>query len=274
MNQHIRNLIYIFICLTLIYFVSGAEAWIEPSPAGGEYVKFDSDDDFLSTVNPWLPGERPQTLTVEGWIYLESVPERDIRYTRWSIIGQENRFEIAVTSAPGFGIVVYADDNIQGTTCLSSSPGFPLEEWTHFIVWYTPNVGYGLNGKGFPDINPNQRGSIFASSSPLRIGGIVPSREDKCGLFGTNAFFRGYLDEVRISSTIRWEQGQDWFYEVPEEEFAPDRDTICLWHFDEDNEIRGYQDSSGNGWTLWKNESFDVKPNDRLYTLWGKLKNE
>jgi hypothetical protein len=264
-----------FMCLTIICFASSAEAWVESSPAGGGYIEFNSDDDFLSTVKPWLPDERPQTLTVEGWIYLESIPELD---TRWSIIGQEDRFEIAVINTgnfgSSFGMVVYADNNIKGTSCLSAIPGLPLGKWTHFIVWYAPNVSYGFKGLGSPDIKPNPKGFILNSSSPLRIGGIIPPKEGKCGLGGRNTFFRGYIDEVRISSSIRCEKCQAGLYLVPKKEFVPDENTICLWHFDEDSEINGYQDSSGNGWTLWKNESFDVKSSSGLYTLWGKLKYE
>lgn len=254
----------------LIYFASGADARFKPSPPGGGYIEFDSDDDFLSTVKPWLPDERPQTLTVEGWIYLESIPKPG---TRWSIIGQENRFEISMSNSDNtgssFGVVVYGDDNIM-CTCMSAVPGLPLGKWTHFIVWYTPTISYGLNGIGNPNNAP--RGFIFASSSPLRIGGIVPEMEGKCYVGGENAFFRGYIDEVRISSVMRWKQAQGAFYEIPKNGFKPDKDTIGLWHFDEDTEINGYQDSSGNGWTLWKNESYDVQPENKLHTLWGKIK--
>jgi hypothetical protein len=261
--------ISIFSLLICLILSSQAEAKPVPSPAGGKYVEFNSDDDFLSTVKPWLPNEKFQSLTVEGWIYLESIPDEG---TYWALVGQENRFTITECNfvGTGFVIAVYGDENIM-CSCLGTTPGLPTEKWTHFIVWYSPTVSYGIDGMGLPNILP--KGFIFTSSSALRIGGIVPPREDRCGPARGNTFFRGYLDEIRISSIIRWEPFQGG-YKVTKKQLAPDEDTLCLWHFDEDNEIKGYHDSSGNGWTLWKNEVFEVKSNDKLYTLWGKLKYE
>lgn len=268
MKSHIRNLCYIFMCLALVYFISNAEAKPEPSPAGGGYVGFNSDDDFLSTVKPLLPNEKFQSLTVEGWVYLESIPEDG---TYWVLVGQENRFTVTESNfmGSGFVITVYGE-NIM-CSCLGASPGLPIEKWTHFIAWYGPTVSYGIDGIGTPIIQP--KGFIFTSSSPLRVGGIVPPRKDRCGPAGENTFFRGYLDEIRISSIVRWELFQGG-YKVPKKQIIADEDTICLWHFDEENEINGYRDSSGNGWTLWKNEVYAVESNGKLCTLWGRLKNK
>jgi len=265
-----RNLVYVFICLALVYFISNAEAKIKPSPAGGGYVEFNSDDDFLSTVEPFLPEEEElKTLTVEAWIYLEKHPDVN---TYWSLFGQEGRFEVVVHSFSGgtLGALIHANE-LTNVSASSGGNAVALNRWVHVVAWYSPSAGYGLDGVGKPwaiDIG----GQILMVSKPFRVGGLIPIDEENGPYFiGQNTFFRGYIDEVRISKVLR-HNDLPVGYEVPKERFTPDKDTICLWHFDEEPTAHRHDDASGNGWYLWKNEVLAIQSSGKISTLWGKLK--
>jgi len=247
-----------FILLSL-FIITNSEAKPVPSPAGGGYVEFNSDDDFLSTIKPWLPEAELKTLTVEAWIYIEEYPKTN---TYWSLFGQEGRFEVAIHSfANNLCASVYGE-NINSST-VSAKITVPLDKWVHVVAWYSPSANYGINGIGKP-FPIGVGGMIFTSSKPFRIGGLIPINKEGPYLTGLNTFFKGYIDEVRISKVIRYNDK----YEVPKERFTPDKDTLCLWYFDEEPTAHRHDDSSGNGWFLWKNEK------GKLCALWGKLKNE
>jgi hypothetical protein len=111
-----------FILLSL-FIITNSEA-IQPSPAGGGYVEFNSDDDFLSTVKPWLSEAELKTLTVEAWIYIEEYPKSD---TYWSLFGQEGRFEVVVHSfANSLGALVHGEN--LNVNAVSGGPAIPLKK--------------------------------------------------------------------------------------------------------------------------------------------------
>jgi hypothetical protein len=58
--------------------------------------------------------------------------------------------------------------------------------------------------------------------------------------------FKGYMDELRISNTIRYNMP---FTPTPLP-FMPDANTIGLWHFDETNPVTFINDYSGHGLNL------------------------
>ncbi len=88
--------------------------------------------------------------------------------------------------------------------------------------------------------------------------------------------FTGYIDEVRISDIPRYDiKGQL----IPQGRFAPDANTIALWHFNERNGSDMFHDSSGNNYHLiGKNgagtEPFAVNEYNKLTTTWANIKVE
>ena len=111
-------------------------------------------------------------------------------------------------------------------------------------------------------------GHLIKSDKPLRIGGIIPQDPDRSGFVGNNVKFRGYIDEVRISSVVRYVGGR---WEVPKREFRVDKHTISLWHFDEEGEAMRFKDASGNNYDLLRS-GLAVKAQRKLTTTWGQLK--
>ncbi|MCL4176160.1 MAG: hypothetical protein KJ072_00210 [Verrucomicrobia bacterium] len=55
-----------------------------------------------------------------------------------------------------------------------------------------------------------------------------------------------YWDEVRVSRSARYSGN----FDPPARAFAPDADTVALWHFDEPTGATEFDDASGNGYTL------------------------
>ena len=256
-----------FICIFLITLIQlSARALPPPSPAGGGMLKLDEKHDFVATTKAWFPDEQFEGLTAEAWIYFEEPPEHG---TFWSIIGQEGRFNLVIHGNRNtLGAWVYAED-AAGSLTIGGTP-LPEKEWIHVTAIYDAGAGTGFNGKGGNWCCPG--GHLIKSDKPLRIGGIVPQNLNRSHFVGENVKLRGYIDEVRISSVVRY-VGPKW--EVPKGKFEVDEHTISLWHFDEEAGFNRFKDASGNGHHLWRSgiiEGLAVEAEKKLTTTWGQLK--
>ncbi len=126
----------------------------------------------------------------------------------------------------------------------SPDQGLPLGIWTHVAVTNDADAGrkcLWVNGVNSACAGPAADGpSAVAVTLGNELGG------------GPSSAFEGYIDEFRISSTVRY-QGFPPF--PPAGRFVPDPATVGLWHFDEDagltsvSAIGNYQASLSN--TLW-----------------------
>ena len=258
-----RQLLACFFLFTLISL--SARAVPRPSPAGGRMLQLDETHDFFGTGQAWFADEQFEQLTVEAWIYFEELPERG---TFWSIIGQEGRFNLVIHgNLGGYGASIH-EQNATGTSITSSAKPLPIRKWLHIVVLYNgTGVGTGINGRG--GVPCCQDGHLVKSDKPLRVGGIVPQGENRSHFVGENLKFRGYIDEVRISNILRYEE-RDW--KVPDGKFKVDEHTVALWHFNESPWSGRFKDESENGYYLWKGDAMPVEAKEKLTTLWGKLK--
>ena len=258
---------HILISAFLILLISpNSMALPPPSPAGGGMLRLDEKHDFVATVEEWFPDEQFEGLTAEAWIYFEEPPQF---LSFWTIIGQEGRFGLVLHGNSGslgaWGYHEGADGGLTGGGHVS-----PKGEWAHVTAIYDASAGKGLNGKGGNWCCPG--GHLIKSDKPLRIGGIVPQDKDRSHFVGDNVKFQGYIDEVRISSVVRYVKPE---WKVPKGKFEVDEHTISLWHFDEAPELSRFTDASGNGHHLWKSGvigGLAVEPENKLTTTWGELK--
>ncbi len=132
-----------------------------------------------------------------------------------------------------------------------------IKEWdtrTHVAgQWDGKSLQLFINGK---PVKRNDNTGSFSPQGILEIGGHNGSR------------FKGKIDEIRISNTLRYETEF-----TPADEFTNDQHTLALYHF---NEGSGdiLKDSSGNGhdgkivgakWVRVKNNSAD-KPLAEMLT--------
>lgn len=262
--------LFMCLCLSLLICQSIRAEPDDLSPAGGGYLQLDDKHDFVSTAGEWFPDEQFMELTVEAWLYLEEAPDFG---TFWSVVGQGSRFNLDVGPAYSLGLFVEASD----APCTGFVQGpMPTDEWVHVVILCNAGAGGGFNGAA--EFCGPFAGNLRASDAHFRIGGVIPEQR-KTRFGGVNVSLQGYIDEVRISSVLRtppFVAGQ-FNYELPEERFEIDEATISLWHFDEGSKAKGFEDSSGNGYHLWRSgkrgkEAFAVQPQDKLSVTWGQLK--
>ena len=258
------RLLTCFFCFTLILISLNAIALPPASPAGGRMLRLDETHDFVGTGQAWFPNGQFEILTAEAWIYLEERPERG---TFWSIIGQEGRFNLLIHgNGGGLGGWVRKQD-AKRPSIISHAKPFPIREWVHVVGFFDVKVSFAINGNG--GIPRHQEGPFGESDKPLRIGGIVPQGEELPRFVGKNVKLRGYIDQVRISNILRYEE-RNW--KVPEDKFKVDEHTIGLWHFSDSPWAGRFKDESENGYYLWKSDVMSVEARDKLTTLWAALK--
>ena len=209
-------------------YLDGATAYVE----GGNASKF---------VAP--------ALTVEAWIlpmafsslsYGDNVVATD----QWTATPTSNGFVLFVgAGVPGFKI---------GTSTawkqVVSSASVPTGTWVHLAGQYDgASLTLYVDGKLAGTVPST--GAIGSPSTKLVVG--------DCGMYaqGTHRRFHGFVDEVRLSSTIRY--SQDF---LPPAWFASDAQTMLLYHLDEQSGATT-ADGSGNGnsgllvGTVWSKDS-------------------
>ena len=193
----------------------------------GSALKFDGKDDFV--LLPYVPYDFKSPLTFEAWVtpadHQEKVDEKQVQ----SIWSRQGCF-VGLTH---WGWVFYCHkrDVIRGR----GEAGVRC----HLVAqWDGQSCRLYVNGKSAASQD---------NSKMHEPAGILPRILGADGNWGgeaTGNFFRGRIDEIRISNVPRY-QG-DFTPPDPSKPFAADAQTLALYHFDEGvgEELK---DSSGNG---------------------------
>lgn len=167
-------------------------------------------------------------MTYEFWMRRSSTtdPEPLLRFSD----AQANGFVIHTMGSSYLRINAH---NGSGWGCLDiPTPNYLDGEWHHIAATFD-------NGVWKIWVNGEYCGSWSA-------GGTPPAATNGFG-FGSGWWgysYHGELDEMRVSSTVRYTTGFD-----PSERFETDEDTVALWHFDEGDGTTA-ADASGNNHTL------------------------
>ena len=128
----------------------------------------------------------------------------------------------------------------RGYLTVQSQKDWPWEQWTHLALSYDgKRCRFFVNGRvqgSAEGVNP-----VFKDRYPLYIG-ADPDRKARAG-----SFFKGAVDEVRISTAARYEKDFR-----PARRFERDEKTALLLHFD--GNLKGiFPDDSGrenHGWPV------------------------
>lgn len=172
----------------------------------------------------------------------------------------ENGSELGVSLAGGkiaFGIT--GPDQQSMTLC--SRNVVTDNRWHHIAVQRRQQDGtiwMYVDGKLDTSVNGPAGNIQFTSSHPpsdqsvgasLSIGGWNQDTDS-----GAHPFFRGWLDELRVSNVLRYPLSRG--FPLPTEAFLPDEDTLVLYHFDEGystkiNNAAGTDSSLGQGQILY-----------------------
>ena len=253
-------------CLCFILLsIQSVYAIPQQSPAGGNYLTLDESHDSLRTDRAWFSLSKFKELTVEMWLYIDRFPDEGIY---WSIIGQEGRFEVAAANTGEFP-TISVWNNCEECGCANmETTHIPVGEWIYVVATFFASSGIFVNGQG--DQPCVDGGNVVTSNKVLRIGGVIPKGPKELWSLWTGEKLQGYIDELRISSVVRYTI--ETRKNLPNKRFEVDKDTICLWHFDEKPDKTVYVDVSGNGYDLHRDNVFAVQSQSKLSTTWAKLK--
>jgi len=190
--------------------------------------------------------------TVEAWIYPISDGANNI------VICKESAFEIGING-----------NNIQvaifiGTWAWDVSYAVSYNQWQHVAATFDgTNIRLYVDGQLRSTFN--RPGIIAKNSNPLKIGG-------RSTLTNTCTYpFNGYIDEVRISNSVRYSGST---YEIPTSEFINDANTLGLWHINEGTgSTFGDASSSGKNMTLvsgtWHESTNSISSNKTTINISG-----
>lgn len=160
----------------------------------------------------------------DGWITGNIVFDRDVYFQ-----GDYGDFGIALhNGAVAFGLSV----GFEGAT-LCGSRTVADNQWHHVAVTRRTNGDMAIFVDGQPD--GATRGA--AGDASYRNGRATTWNWDPYIVLGAEKHdagaeypsFSGWLDELRISNTVRYEGA----FTPPSTPFAPDANTMALYHFDE-----------------------------------------
>ena len=290
----------ILTCLFWLTFIPlSTKALPPPSPAGGNYLVLDGVDDHavldFETFGYLLP-DGTDEFTFEAWIYPTTPPDKKdtvlmILHQQVGMVianneGQFNDLANVLNTDPPKGDLIlqmnsYLDGKFGRT--LSFPISLELNEWYH--------IAYQVNGNQVTAI-VNDFGGIHQHGQPLGhdrdprklrpkdfvLGGfgkiiVVPGRPPAKSFIDS---FTGYIDEVRISATARYDVEKKGF--MPRGKFKDDAKTVALWHFDEPDGTQQFSDASGNAHHLVSKNgakignALAVTAQEKLTTTWGRLK--
>jgi hypothetical protein len=220
--------------LFLLFF--GLSVWVNPifayTPAGN-YLQLNGG--YARTIVP--APIVPSSVTFEFWVKPQSVSGVQNIIS----IGDQSvnwpYYEIGINGGALSVSYVHGVNNFVISNASISSVSLVANQWNHIGVIFSNQVSMYINGIIIH--TPVSSSGIYRSFGPNIILGASYTENPTI-----NHLFKGDIDELRISSTVRdvsglWNQG---FYNGP---LTGDSGTMLLWHFDG---IRGQEnelDSSG-----------------------------
>ena len=220
-----------------LYF-DGATGWVRiPSHAALDFVN--------------------SAFTVETWFRMNSKPGADYDVLVRRGVKNNCQYELlygdSLVNGRGITARVYAS-NGQAYT-LTGSPDAEMNTATWYNAALTWDRGtLRLYQNGLCVDSTAFAGSLRASSEPVAVGGN----------YGLNAFFNGYIDELRVSNTARL----PWEFNVTGPRLYASAETIV---FDQillgESPSTSFQISNGGDQPLsvtgmtWKNRVFSISPN-------------
>ena len=285
----------ILTCLFLLTLLPlSVKAFPPVSPAGGNYLVLDGDDDHavldFKTFGRPLPNGTEE-FTVEAWVYLTKPPDKDTAGTilhqqvRMLIVNDEfqpllNNLANALNiEHPKGDPILLMSAYIDGE--LGRRLPFPiplaLNQW-HHIAYQSNGPHTTMIVNDFVAIWPHGFPLGHNASHPLDFvlggfGKIIRMLVKEEQFYDS---FTGYIDEVRISTEARYDVRKKGF--MPDDKFKNDAKTAALWHFDEPSGTREFSDASGNAYHLeGKNGArtsipLAVEAEGKLAITWGRLK--
>ena len=215
--------------------------------------------------------------TFEAWFKpFDTQGERMIinKEDHWESASQAGIFASAIAGAN-------ADGKNNGWDWNFSGLGVGVNVWNHgAVTWDPPKIRMFVNGKEGEVGDRAGEKLAWNHEDTFKMG-----RRERGG--ATHSIFFGLIDEVRISKGERY----DGDYDLPKEEWAPDADTLALYHLNEIEGAATIVNAAKDGGHAkpcpdavlegaaellevddQPFEPFSVEPGGKLSTTWGHVK--
>lgn len=229
-----KQITYFLFSLTLI-LASGISK-INAQPFGG-FINFDGVDDQLQVAGTPIP--EFNDFTIEFWYEScqDSTSLAQVFLENGEFINANiNKHPISMDDY--FSLCLQYDN--LNLTCWEHLVYTPQPLWHHVAITYDyalDEFNFYFDGTG--SWAGTQENFSYIPDPLLTVG--------FCTFETWNyEYFNGYIDEMRISDVIRY-YGP---FTPPSTEFTNDPNTICLWHFNDNNPITSVLDASGNGFNF------------------------
>ncbi len=177
------------------------------APSGAHALRF-PDEDACAEVE--LPDASfPAALTVEAWVRADEAPPAGVH----PLVVWNGAFALW-EDADGVG--TFGEDTPGGLG--ASAPTDWMDGELHHVAatWDGSTSSLYLDGERL----------AFHEGTAI---GVEPAPRIQIGCWGAKEAHRGIIDEVRLSSTVRYADD----FDRPEAPFEPDDATLHLWHLDE-----------------------------------------
>jgi parallel beta-helix repeat protein len=205
----------------------------------------------LDGVNDYAQGPQSPTLnlavssnryTIEGRFYVPSLSDNQNRRLLTKFLEYDVGIVFSDTSSDFIYFAIYNAEGVQRVTFGANTN--LVVGWHHFAATSADSSG------GFPyELNIYLDGTRLATRVNVPLFVNLTANPLIIGAAGTGngGYYSGYIDEVRLSDSVRYTGAS---YTVPTSPFVADASTRALWHFDETLGSTTFADASGNGNTL------------------------
>jgi len=212
-------------------------------------LAFDGRDDYMNMGSDSSLDDLPLgDLTVEVWMYIPKTRMDSTTFRLLDKTGNPDGWKIDIKRGTGEAddgqitvIMEFGDEDLLVRTGGSS---YDYDEWTHFSYTYDGSlkrVRIFLNGTEASYGAQTDGSGDYVSDASRDLGFGSQSAG------GSLRFFAGYIDEMRISNTVRYSSN----FTPQTTPFVRDDYTKLLYHFDESGddprESGKVIDDSGNG---------------------------
>jgi hypothetical protein len=227
-----RQRLYAFFLSTLLLssVTAGAQTF-------GTALEFDGTDDYLTLPNNFL-ASATGSFTLEAWVYWRGG-------SQWQRIfdagtgTSNNMFLTPFSNFGGDDGVLFAFITPSSTQVLQSADPLPQNTWVHVAVTvdHATNLGRLFVNGELKSSNTN------ITIRPADLGAVNQNWLGR-SQFGADPYFNGVLDEVRLSTTVRYTAD----FAPPTMPFTADGATLLLYQFSEGSG-QTTADASANAFT-------------------------
>jgi hypothetical protein len=179
----------------------GGPTWMSGQQGGA--LSLDGLDDHV-WISDSASLEVSGTLTLEAWVYPESLAGEQVLFSRW----QDGQRAYELTLDQGRLRARLSSDGVNAVELGTATLTVTLESWQHLALVYDgASAYYYVDGVGQETPNAPPAGSVFSGTAPLFLGRSTD-------VSSTALSFAGLLDEVQILDVARddlyaWQQS-DW----------------------------------------------------------------